>query len=200
MGAVREGQALPDPVWNELSSARRAIGEDGRFGVRLPHDKRRKVVINEARLRKLKRPDTEGVEGPVQITGRLHLIEANPPNRRVGILAQDGVDWTCTYPDRLHALVTHLVERLVRLTGTGRRMTAATGRAQIDDLEAIPEYAQDPLFADEPPSVEELRREQGIDKPQGLDALVGERPQDDQDREADARFLEAVLGDVLPPQ
>jgi hypothetical protein len=197
MAAVHEERPLPDPVWEELSSARRAMGEDGSFGVRLRQEQRRKLLIDEARLQRLKPSDVQSVDSPVRIIGRLHMIEADPPNRRVGVRAQDGVDWTCSYPDRLHPLVTQLVERLVRLDGIGRRMSAATGRCQVEDLEAIPEYSQDALFSDDPPSVARLQADQGIDRPQGLESLVGA---DWNDEEADDRFLEAVLSDVTPPR
>lgn len=200
MAAVDEGRELPDPVWDELSSARRAIGDDGRFGVCLPNGTGRTITIDQARLSTLKRRDSPDMEQPLQITGRLHMIEADPPNRRVGVRAQDGVDWTCTYPDHLHPLVTQLIERLVRISGTGRRMTPATGRCRIEGLQTIPEFTQDALFSDEPHSLEELQREQGIVEPQGLDALVAEPAIDQSDREADERFLEAVLSDVLPRQ
>jgi hypothetical protein len=184
---------LPDPVVEALGSARRAIGDDGHFGITLAGDRReRRVVIDEKRIKQLRRAEPDSDEGTVTVIGRLHMIEADPPNRRVGIRAQDGIDWTCTYPDGLHPVVTKLVERLVRVTGHGRRVTPASGRLRIEALDAIPEHAQDPLFTEKPVPVAQLRAEQEIARPQGLAALV-----DDEwtDNEESRRFLEATLGE-----
>jgi hypothetical protein len=188
---------LPDPVVESLSSARRAMGEDGSFGVTLNgNGPARHVLIDAVCIQRLERPDPDPTHTAITVTGRLHLIEADPPNRRVGVRAQDGIDWTCTYADHLHTLVTTLVERLVRITGTGLRMTVATGRLHIDELEPIPEHAQDALFSVETVPMAQLHAEQRIDAPQGLVALVdGEWEDDDESR----LFLEATLGrDVRP--
>jgi len=124
------------------------------------------------------------------------MIEADQPGRRVGIRAQDGIDWTCSYPDDLHGIVTGLVEKIVRVEGTGRRVTASTGRLQVQRLELVPEHAQDSLFSVEPIPLGQLRAEQGIERPQGLAALVDPDWEDD---EQGRRFLEATLG-CSPPR
>jgi len=191
---VLDETRLPDPVVEALGSARRAIGEDGRFGVTLADDGQiPKVVIDEKRMRRLQQPESDPTDATVTVIGRLHMIEADPPNRRVGIRAQDGIDWTCTYPDGLHPIVTKLIERLVRISGMGRRMTAATGRLCIERLDAIAEHAQDPLFTVEPVPLAQLRAEQNVGAPQGLAAFVDEEWTDD---EESRRFLEATLGDT----
>jgi hypothetical protein len=183
------------PVVEALGYARRAVGDDGQFGIKLagPHERTRRVVIDEKRIKRLQRAEPDPAEGTVVVIGRLHMIEADPPSRRVGIRAQDGVDWTCTYPDELHPVVTRLIERLVRVTGHGRRMSAAAGRLRIETLDAIPEHAQDVLFTTETVPVSQLRAEQKITRPQGLEALVDEEWTDD---EQSRRFLEATLGET----
>lgn len=195
LGALEADDRLPELVVEALGSARKAIGEDGSFGVKVTGRRQApRVVIDENRMSQLQHPEPAPTDAnTVDVTGRLHMIEVNPPNRRVGILAPDGVDWTCTYPDRLHPLVTNLVERLVRITGTGRRMTATTGRLVIDRLEPIAEHVQDALFTVETVPEEQLRAEQSIAEPQGLGALVDEEWSDDDESR---RFLEATLGTV----
>ncbi|MDP9378234.1 MAG: cell wall metabolism sensor histidine kinase WalK [Actinomycetota bacterium] len=186
---------LPYPVIEALSYARRAIGDNGHFGIKLAggHERTRKVMIDEKRIKRLQRSEPDSGEGMVMVIGRLHMIEADPPNRRVGIRAQGGVDWTCVYADELHPVVTKLIERLVRVTGYGRRISAATGRLRIETLEAISEHAQDVLFTTETVPVSELRAEQKITRPQGLEALVDAAWTDD---EESRRFLEATLGET----
>jgi hypothetical protein len=149
------------------------------------------VLIDAQRVKQLQQREPDPTESSQSVTGRLHLIEADPPNRRVGVRAQDGVDWTCTYPDHLHGVVTRLIERLVRITGTGRRMTAATGRLHIDAVEPIPQYDQDALFTFETVPTAQLRAQQEIEQAQGLDAFVDDHWTDD---EEGRRFLEATLG------
>ena len=190
-------ERLPGPVVEALGSARRAIGENGKFGVRLGDDRQaRRIVIDEKTMAKLRRPVDEETERTLKVVGRLHMIEAEPPARRVGIRAQDGIDWTCSYPDALHALVTQLIERLVRVEGHGRRLTPATGRLRLEKLDAVPEHLQDELFTLEPVPVEELRAQQAVARPQGLSALSADEWDDDD--EANRRFLEATLGDAQP--
>ncbi len=191
---------LPDPVVEALGMARRAIGDDGHFGIKLAGDRGRqvrKVVIDEEKVKRLQRAEPDEVEGTVTVIGRLHMIEAFPPNRRLAIKAQDGIDWTCTYPDHLHSVVTKLVERLVRITGHGRRVTAATGRLRIESLDPIPEHAQDPLFTQETVPVLRLQADQKVTRPQGLASLVDEEWTDEDD-EKTRRFLEATLGETQP--
>ena len=192
---LESGERLAEPVVEALGNARRAIGEDGSFGIALTGaGKTRRVVIDEPLIRSLTQPDEQGQEQALTVIGRLHMIEVDQPGRRVGIRAQDGIDWTCTYPDGLHELVTRQVERLVRVEGEGQRITASTGRLRVHDLQPVPEHVQDPLFSIEPVSVERLRAEQGIHGPQGLAALVDPDWEDD---EATRRYLEATLGSPL---
>jgi hypothetical protein len=186
---------LADPVVEALGYARRAVGDDGHFGISLagPNERTRRVVIDENRIQRLQRAKPASAEALVIVVGRLHMIEADPPSRRVGIRAQDGLDWSCTYPDQLHPIVTRLVERLVRVAGHGRRISAATGRLRIETLDPISEHAQDVLFTTETAPLSQLREEQKITRPQGLEAL-GDREWTDDDQSR--RFLEATLGET----
>jgi hypothetical protein len=190
--AIEQQSRLPPPVIEELNAARRAIGDDGSFGVAVSNDRKvSRVVIDAMCVKQMEEPQDYSLQTNVTLTGRMHMIEADLPNRRVGIRAQNGVDWTCSYPDHLHTLVTKLVERIVRVEGTGRMLTPATGRLSIEQLEPIPEHVQDRLFTFDTVSAEELRAEQHIDRPQGLDALVDPAWVDDDEGR---RFLEATLG------
>ena len=195
--AVNAEEGLPGPVVEALGSARRATGEDGSFGVTITGDREvPRVLFDEMTMERLHRPDPDSTEAAVTVTGRLHMIEADPPNRRVGIRAQDGVEWRCTYPDHLRPLVTTLIERLVRISGTGRRHACAAGRLRIDGLDPLPEHTQDELFTVETIPLTQLRAEQAIEGPQGLDALVDENWEDDEESRL---FLEATLGPTQNP-
>jgi hypothetical protein len=190
--AIDSERRLPDPVVEALGSARRAIGDDGSFGVEVSGwRKSPRVVIDQERMKRLQRPEREAEDVTISVSGRLHMIEADQPARRVGIRGQDGVDWTCTYPDEMHSVVTTLIERVVRVEGVGRRITAATGRLAITRLDAIPEHTQDVLFTVETVALEQLLSEQQIDRPQGLEALVDDEWEDDEESRL---FLEATLG------
>ena len=197
-GAVDGREGLSGQVVEALVSARWALGENGSFGVEIAGNRELpRVVFDEKRMERLQRPsEPDSADAVVTVTGRLHMVEADLPNRRVGIRAQDGVDWTCTYPDHLHPLVTTLVERLVRTNGMGRRHTVAAGRLRIERLDPIPEHEQEAFFTVEPISVTQLRAEQGIEWPQGLDALVDDTWEDDEESRL---FLEATLGTTQSP-
>jgi hypothetical protein len=196
VGALHARRKLPDPVVDALAGAQRAMGDDGSFGIAVSDGGQiPRVVIDPDRVNELRQAAAEPVDAKLTVTGRLHMIEADLPNRRVGIRAQDGTDWTCTYPDELHAVVTKLVERLVRVSGTGRRTGAVSGRFRIETLDAIEEVAQETLFTVDTIPDAQLRAEQRIDAPQGLSTLVDEDWKDD---EEGRRFLEATLGSTLP--
>jgi hypothetical protein len=148
-------------------------------------------VIDDALMNRLRDTPPDLGDSRVIITGRLHMIEVDQPGRRVGIRAQDGIDWTCQYPDVLHDLVTSQLERLVRAEGTGRKLSKLAGRLVIEHLEPLPEHVQDPLFSEEPIPLEDLREAQGIAGPQGVETLLDSEWDDDN---ASRRFLEATLG------
>jgi hypothetical protein len=192
LDAVQTEQEVPVPVVVALSKARQAIGEDGNFGVEVCGDRPMpKVVIDAARIERLERIPPAVEPSQQVITGRLHMVETDLPNRRVAVRAQDGIDWTCTYADELRPRVGKLVEKLVRITGIGRVMSSASGRLEISTIEPVVESVQDALFTAETVPLEELRAQQGIAGPQGLDALTDPDWSDD---EESRRFLEATLG------
>jgi hypothetical protein len=193
VSAIESDAGLPGPVVEALDSARRSIGEDGCFGVDVagPAEGHKRIVIDDALMKRLRDAPPDSSDSSVVIIGRLHMIEVDQPGRRVGIRAQDGIDWTCQYPDELHDLVTSQLERLVRAEGTGRKLSKLAGRLVVEHLEPLPEHVQDPLFSDEPIPLEDLREAQGIADPQGVPTLLdGEWDDDDASR----RFLEATLG------
>ncbi len=196
LNAICSDERLPGPVVESLSSARRAIGDDGSFGIKVCGRRPTpRVVIDQERMRRLQRPEIEAEDTTHVITGRLHMIEVDQPSRRVAIRGQDGIDWTCLYADEMHPVVTTLIERLVRVAGVGRRNTPATGRLAISQLEAIPEHAQDVLFTAETVALEQLLAEQQIDRPQGLEAVVDAGWEDNEESRL---FLEATLGSAPP--
>jgi hypothetical protein len=194
--AICADQRLSAPVVEALGSARRAIGDDGCFGVEISGSRQSpRVVIDQEGMKRLQRAEGGSQDAPTNVTGRLHMIEVDQPGRRVGIHGQDGVDWTCSYADEMHLMVKTLIERLVRAEGVGRRVTATTGRLAITRLEPISEHTQDVLFTVETVSLQQLLSEQQIDRPQGLDALVDEHWEDDEESRL---FLQATLGSTRP--
>ena len=70
-------------------------------------------------------------------------------------------------------------------------MSSASGRLEITTIEPIIESVQDALFTADTVPLEELRAEQGIAGPQGLDAFIDPDWSDDEESQ---RFLEATLG------
>lgn len=80
LGALDTDQRLAEPVVEALGSARRAIGDDGSFGVEITgQGQTAKVVIDETRMKRLQRPTTDQSDATIGVTGRLHMIEADPP-------------------------------------------------------------------------------------------------------------------------
>ena len=85
-------------------------------------------MIDDELMKRLREAPPDSSDRSVVITGRLHMIEVDQPGRRVGIRAQDGIDWTCQYPDELHDLVTsQSSERLVRVKGKRSKAEQARG-------------------------------------------------------------------------
>ena len=193
LSAIESDAGLPEPVVEALDSARRSIGENGCFGVDVagPTERGKRVVIDDELMKRLREAPPDPSDRSVVITGRLHMIEVDQPGRRVGIRAQDGIDWTCQYPDELHDLVTSQLERLVRVKGRGRKLSKLAGRLVIERLEPLPEHVQDSLFSEEPVPLDDLREAQGIADPQGVETLLDNEWDDD---DASRRFLEATLG------
>lgn len=191
LDAVEESRVSP-VVAESLSGACRAIGKEASFGVRMSRRQRR-VIISEQGLSNASGADLDDAEPRrLTLTGRLHLIEIEEAGRRVGVRAQDGVDWTCTYEDPLEPQVRTLLDSLVRITGEGRRVTPATGRLAAETIEPLAEHEQGGLFSVEPVALADLQSEQGVTSPQGLGALTDPEWVDD---DAARRFLAATLSD-----
>jgi hypothetical protein len=183
---------LDSAVTEAVSAARQALGEDGsiEISVRSGRKPRQRLVIDERRVAALERRVRAQKPKPMTISGRLHMIDVEPD--RVGIHSADNVDWSCSYPDELEAIVKTLVDTNVAVRGLGYRQSAARGFLKIEHIAQVGEFEQTPLFTFERVSIEDLLEQQGIRGPQGRISIL---PDDLSDEEADA-FLAAVLDDV----
>ncbi len=191
LDAVEAREHLTPTVIDALGSATRALGDQGRFGVKLP-GRKNKVRITPDLLESLRHVDANETHD-VTITGKMHLLEVAEPMQRVGIKAPDGVDWTCSYPPPLKPAVMSGMDKLVHVRGRGRKVTPMTGRMDLHSIEVLPEFPQDELFTAEPVAEDELRARQGITEPQGIAAVIDSDWEDD---DASKRFLEATLGEI----
>jgi len=188
--SARDGAPLAPQVIQSLDGARKALGEDGRFGARFSDQKHVQFYVDSEAIRKLEsagRPETEARE--MTVSGRLHLIEVEEPGR-VEIRAVDGVNWACVYDPSLKPAVLRLVESLVRVRGVGRRTAYNRGSLELLEIEPLPKFEQTPLFTREAIPTSELERQQGITRPQGLAALQDPEWVDD---EASREYLSMVL-------
>lgn len=190
-----ESRDVPLQVLDALEGARRAVGKDGSFGVKTtssPSSGVTRVVVDSATVAALRERQRELAEHErdLSIAGFLHLIELEDEARRVGVRTPDGVDWACTYDETLEPVVMRLLKSLVRVSGYGRRTGPASGRLNVDSIEAVPVPEQTEFFTDVPRPMNELLREQSVLAPQGLSALTD--PEWGDDAEADERFLEAL--------
>lgn len=185
-----EAGTLDAAVVDDLEEARRAIGDDGWFDVKVPKRRKRGVVDATTITRLRKTSQVKRSPSETTVFGRLHLIETETP--RVEIRATDGYNWACTYPETLEPTILGLIKRQVRATGLGVRERANRGTLEIAEIEPLPEFEQTPLFSPRPVPTDELEREQRIEGPQGLGSLsLEELPND----EAIDRYLAAILED-----
>ena len=187
LDSLEQGDLDP-AVIDDLDETRRAIGEDGSFRITVT-GRRKRGLVNEATITRLRKKHTDQ-QVPMHVTvfGRLHLIATEGP--RVEIRGTDNYNWSCTYPPELEPKILGLIKRQVRAEGLGVRDRANRGTLQIEQIEQLPQYEQTPLFSGAAVPVDELEREQGITKPQGLSALsIADLPDSD---EID-RYLAAIL-------
>ena len=192
LDAVEESR-VTTAVGESLSNACRAIGKGASFGVRMGGRPNRRVVVSEQGVSQPREAELDGTEPHwLTVRGRLHFIETEATGRRVGVRAQDGVDWSCTYEDVLEPKVKTLIDSLVQISGEGRRITPGTGRLIAATIEPLAAHEQSELFTSEPVSLEDLQAAQGVKTPQGLAALTGPEWVDD---DAARRFLAATLSD-----
>lgn len=171
---------LDRAVIDDLDEARRSLGEDGSFAVKVPH-RRKTGRINAKTIDRL-RTTSSGRVQPVEVTvfGRLHLI-ATEGTPRVEIRATDGYNWTCSYPPELESKILGLIKRQVRAHGMGVRERANRATLRIDEISPLPHYDQTPLFSLDTVPAEELERDQGIAGPQGLSSLaIADLPDDEE--------------------
>lgn len=182
---------LDPAVVEDLDEARRAIGDDGRFGVKVPARRKRGVVDATTITRLREAPVLKPSPSEMTVFGRLHLIETEG-NPRVEIRGTDGYNWSCSYPEQLEPQVLRLIKKQVQAKGHGVRERANRGSLHIDEIEPLPEYEQTPLFSFHAVPTGELEREQGIEGPQGLQALTIADLPDDEDID---RFLAIMLED-----
>jgi hypothetical protein len=168
--AVEMERALSPRVIESLDGARKALGRDGRFGVRFSSQKK-PFFVGAAQIQRLDAAATQETEPKeVTVSGKLHLIETEQPER-VEIRAGDGVNWACTYDDDLEERVSALVRSLVRAQGIGKRTAYNRGSMHLREIEPLPKFEQTPLFTRETIPTRQLERQQGITRPQGLAAL-----------------------------
>ena len=200
MEAVEVGQVDPAVV-EALEDSRKAVGEDGCYGIKFSHHSNGRTSIDTDTIQRLRAatadepPPTDPTE--IAVSGLLHLIEVEEPER-VAIRDNAGVDWECTFEPELESKVLGLVKSHVRAVGTGERTKPRGGQMHLRDIQevAVPRDEQSSLFTFERVPVEELEAEQGIHGPQGLAATVDpDWANDEQDR----AYLAYVLGDDAEP-
>jgi len=199
MDAVSSG-GLEPAVIGSLDEARRSIGDNGLFGMRVGERKNGRTQIDAetiGRLRAAARDEDEATPKEMTVSGHLHFVDIEEPER-VAIRDAAGVDWVCTYPQDLEERVLALVHRIgsssviVWAAGAGVRTAPRKGTMHLRDIAAVPAYDQSSLFTFEPVPVEELQRQHGVDRPQGLAALSDPEWADD---EQDRAYLAVLLGD-----
>lgn len=193
---------LERAVVGSLDEARRSIGEDGHFGLLVSDRRDGRTQIDAetiGRLQAATRADDEATPKAMTVSGNFHFVDVEEPER-VAIRDAAGVDWICTYPQDLEDEVLPLVQRLgsgrgsviVWAAGVGARTGLRKGTMHLSDIAEIPTHDQSPLFTFEPVPVEELERQHGVERPQGLAALSDPEWADD---EQDRAYLAFLLGD-----
>jgi hypothetical protein len=186
-----EAGTLDPAVVDDLETARRAIGDDGRFEVKVP-TRRKRGVVDAPTITKLREANrVKPSPSDTTVFGRLHLIEIEG-NPRVEVRGTDGYNWTCSYQPELEPQILRLIKKQVRAEGQGVRERANRGTLHIEAIDALPEYEQTPLFSPQLVPTSELERGQGIEGPQGFGALsIEDLPDDD----AIDRYLAVILED-----
>lgn len=193
MEAVRNAE-LERAVVGSLDEARRSIGEDGHFGMRVSDRGNGRTQIDAetiGRLQAATRDDAEPTPKDMTVSGHLHFVEVEEPER-VAIRDAAGVDWVCTYSQDLEDEVLALVKKIVWAAGVGTRTAPRKGRMHLSEIAEIPTYDQSSFFTVEPVPIDELQRKHGVKRPQGLAALSDPEWADD---EQDRAYLAFLQGD-----
>ena len=189
--ALAEESPLPSEVLDDLDRARRAFGDDGSISIELPSDLMdRPVVVDKPKLDRARAPEPDPSTKVTTISGRLHMLDLEPD--RIGIRTSAGVEWSCQYDEGLEASVRALIGEVVRVTGAGKLTSPLRGSMKVHSISPVIEVEQSELFTTEVLADTELLARQGIEGPQGIDALSDPEWEDD---EADQAYLEAIFGE-----
>jgi hypothetical protein len=194
-----KAERVDSSVVDALEDARKAVGDDGHYGIRFAADPNGRTPIDRETVERLhaaasaNEPEPEA--RPVSVIGLLHLIEVESPER-VAIRDRDGRDWVCTFEPDLEQRVLSLVKSIVWAKGTGEHTSGKAGRMHLADIEVVPQHKQSALFTFERVPADELDARQGVSAPQGLAATVDPEWADD---EQDRAYLALVLGDDAEP-
>lgn len=190
---IEKDSVLDSDVLDALERARSALGGDGAFNVAEVQDGGvcRRITIDADRMSLLRERATRREPNLVRISGRLHMIDLEPP-LKVGIRSTDGIDWICRYEAEFEPKVKALLDSNVWVSGTGTLTGAQRGTLEIEDIRPVSEFEQSPLFTPERVSVEDLLAQQGIRGPQGEEALG--LPTEVTDEELED-YLNALLDD-----
>jgi hypothetical protein len=188
-----EAGSVNRAVVEALEDARKSVGDDGSFGIKLDKRKNGKTTIDSETIERLGSASKETPPALTEMTvsGLLHLIEVEEPEC-VAIRDRSGIDWLCTFEPELEAKVLRLVKSIVWATGTGGLTTPRSGKMHLREIREVPRYEQSSLFTFERVPLEELEAEQGIAEPQGLAAVQDPEWADD---EQDRAYLALVLGE-----
>jgi hypothetical protein len=177
-----------------ISRARRALGDDGL--IRFLHTRGtqtvRKTEIDQKVEKRLEKRARRTEPRPTRVSGRLHLIDLEPPYR-VGIRASDGTEWLCRYPPDLEDRVKSLLDARVWAKGIGHITGAQRGSLEISEIQPVASgLEQTEMFTIEPVPLEDLMLQQGRSGPTPDTALA--LPPELSDEEVD-RYLAALLGE-----
>ncbi|MGD0272912.1 MAG: hypothetical protein ABSB96_04185 [Gaiellaceae bacterium] len=167
LNALDAEEELGREVVDALGAARRKLGSQGVIDITAAlRGKKQSVRLDDNKIARLSAPQPRTAAGEVTVSGRLHMIDTEPPIK-VAIRGGDGIDWRCKFPEALEAKVRDLLDRNVWARGQGKRTGALTGALEIDEVHPVDEFSQTSFFVFEHPALSALREAQGIFSPQG---------------------------------
>lgn len=180
-------RSVPEPVLDALSKACRSVGADGSVAIEIGAAAAAPIVVDIGLLDRVALARNAVADEEVRsVSGRLHLLDLEPD--RLGIRTASGVEWSCKYPEALEEHVKSLLDRIVWVEGSGKLTSPLRGSMAIERIEPV-DVEQSSLFTSAPVDEDELLARQGIDAPQGLDALSDP----EWDDETDDAYLAALL-------
>lgn len=180
-------RSIPESVLDALGKACRSVGADGSVAIGIGAVTTRSIVVDGGLLDRVALARSDAADDEVQsVSGRLHLLDLEPD--RLGIRTASGVEWSCKYPEAFEARVKSLLDRIVWVEGSGKLTSPLRGSMAIERIEPV-DVEQSSLFTASPVDEDELLARQGIEAPQGLDALSDPRWDD----ETDDAYLAALL-------